>query len=69
MTKPTHGGKRPNAGRRPSGDQPRTIRKSIKLTAEEDEYLRGSEYGYATLWRLLQDSKAFQKWKAGRPPV
>ena len=63
-SKPTHGGSRPNAGRKPQGDQPRNVTRSVKLTAEEAEYI--SEVGTGELWRLLQDSKGYQEWKAKR---
>lgn len=60
----THGGKRPGSGRKPSADQPRNITRSVKLTADEAEYI--SEVGTGELWRLLQASKRFKDWRRAK---
>lgn len=59
-----HGGKRPGAGRKPEGEQPRTVTRSVKLTADEAAYV--SEFGTGELWRLLQASRHFQEWQQKR---
>ena len=63
-TNNNHGGKRENAGRRPAGDQPRIITRSVKLTEEEAAYI--SEVGTGELWRLLRASKGFREWTKSR---
>lgn len=64
MKKQPHGGKRPNAGRPSKGDQARNVKKFVKLTADEAEYI--SEVGSGELWRLLQASKKYQEWLKSR---
>ena len=61
MTKPTHGGKRPGAGRKaPDGAK---VGRTINVTPEVNEYLATVENLSVTVEKAVRGSSGFKKWK------
>lgn len=63
-SKPTHGGKRPGAGRKaPDGAK---VGASVYVTPEVRAYLATVENLSVTVEKAVRASSGFKKWKAGK---
>lgn len=64
MTKPTHGGTRPGAGRKPIENPKVPITK--KLDSEIVEYLKACDNATEAIEQAIKRSKSFREWRQNR---
>lgn len=59
----SHGGPRPNSGRKPVPDAERKQHMAIRIDPEVREYLRQCSNATAAIESAIRNSKAFRLWK------